>query len=177
LLFSWCSGNIPAIVFDDNPPSSDTLMDLVEDTAQTAWQFPIISRAKHTEGQHTASKTQENQCMQREIQAFSTAKIFLLGRRFSWQVGKCNETRDFFFSLRFLTFSAFPHPTCSCNKMFYFACRAYARILFNGCLLQGTSKYLWYQLSWNQESLCLPLSEVEKLLQFSALPSIARKTK
>lgn len=121
MVFWQHPSNETAVVFHDNLPSSDTLTDLVEDTTRTAWWFSTMSSRKHTEGQHTASKTQYSQCVQTEIHAFSTAKISLLRKIFLWQAGKWNETD--FFSSRFLTFSAFPHPTCSCNIMLYFACK------------------------------------------------------
>lgn len=75
----------------------------------------------------------------------------------------------------FLTFSAFPFLSCGSNMMFYFACREYAKILFNVCLSRATPRFS--QWSPNQESLCLTLSGAEKLPYVKGLPSIAGKTK
>lgn len=96
--------------------------------------------------------------MQTEIHAFLQLRSHYTERDFHDRLENGMRLRLFFFPSRFLTFSAFPHPTCSCNVMLYFACRAYAWILFSGCLSQGTCNYLWYQLSQKQKK-PLPYSD------------------
>lgn len=130
--------NGTAAAFHDCLPDSDKLVDLMEDTTQTAWYFPLLKRALKTHGRAADSfeDTAKSACADRNtciacISDLLTQKkgIFDTGWKTEW---------DKHFSLCFLTcaFPPFPHHTCCCNTVLYIAYRGYTRILSNDYLGQ-----------------------------------------
>lgn len=124
MLFRWCSGSIPAM-------EQQQSFRITFPALKHWWiKWKILPRAHNDflapqveahQQQHTAPKARLCCCVQTETQAFSTAEISLLRQRFPWQARKWNETEISPPPSCFLTFSAFPYPSCGSDTMLYFA--------------------------------------------------------
>lgn len=138
--------NGTAAAFHDCLPDSDKLVDLMEDTTQTAWYFPLSNvHWKHMEGQQTALKTQQSQHVQTEIHSLPASQISLLKKRgFLSQGGKWNEINIFPSAFSLVLFLLFHVIHAAVTRLF----TQPIGDIYESSLMSsfGKSKYLWYNI-------------------------------